>query len=67
MTGGDGAICSNAGIFRKSVSAGTTVIPERVYPFNNYGTTEIQRGTLQIGGGGSASGSFTVSPRPNWM
>ena len=41
----------NAGTFRKSLSAGTTTLG---VSFNNYGTVDIQGGTLTLGGGGPA-------------
>jgi hypothetical protein len=49
----------NAGTFRKSVNAGTMTVPSAV-SFNNSGTVEIQTGTLNLSGGGTHSGSFSV-------
>jgi hypothetical protein len=50
----------NAGVFRKSAHSGTATIGGGV-SFNNSGTVEIQTGTLQLGGGGTHSGSMEVS------
>ena len=47
----------NAGTFRKSLSAGTTTLG---VSFNNYGTVDIQGGTLTLGGGGTHTGTMTV-------
>ncbi|MBI3851712.1 MAG: hypothetical protein HY298_15770 [Verrucomicrobia bacterium] len=49
----------NVGTFRKSVSAGITAVASGM-SFNNFGVVEIQSGTLDLGGGGTHSGSFTV-------
>jgi hypothetical protein len=49
----------NAGIFRKSMDAGTATIGSGL-AFNNSGTVEIQTGTLNLGGGGTHTGSFDV-------
>ncbi len=49
----------NAGTFRKSVSAGITAVASGM-SFNNFGVVEIQTGTLDLGGGGTHSGSFDV-------
>jgi hypothetical protein len=48
----------NAGIFRKSMSAGTLLLSANV-AFNNYGTADIQIGMLQLGGGGANNGVMT--------
>jgi hypothetical protein len=47
----------NAGTFRKSVSAGQVFAG---MTFNNYGTVEVQTGTLSLGNNSTHSGSFTV-------
>jgi hypothetical protein len=48
----------NAGTFRKSGNPGTTTTGG--IGFNNYGTVEIQTGTLDLQGSGAHSGSFDV-------
>ncbi len=50
----------NAGTFRKSASAGMTSTGAGSINFNNFGTVEIQAGTLDLSGGGTHSGSFVV-------
>ncbi|MBI5385683.1 MAG: autotransporter-associated beta strand repeat-containing protein [Verrucomicrobia bacterium] len=49
----------NAGTFRKTVSAGTTTVAGGM-AFNNYGTVEIQSGTLNLGGGGVNDSTFDL-------
>jgi len=49
----------NAGTFRKSANAGTTTVSG--VNFNNSGAVEIQTGSLNLGGNGTHSGSFSVS------
>ena len=51
---------NNAGTFRKSASAGTTIVDVR---FNNSGTVEVQSRTLNLQrpGGTSLGGTFDVS------
>ena len=49
----------NAGVFRKTVSAGQFTIGQYI-PFNNYGTVDIQAGTLSVGGGGLNQGTISV-------
>lgn len=57
--GGPNGRFDNAGTFRKSVSSGTaTLLPD--ISFNNSGRVEIQTGTLDLGFGGTHSGSFDV-------
>jgi hypothetical protein len=51
----------NVGTFRKSAGAGTTTLPSGV-SFNNFGAVDVQTGRLVLAGGGSANGSFNVSP-----
>ncbi|MGA2245833.1 MAG: hypothetical protein ABSH48_12595 [Verrucomicrobiota bacterium] len=48
--GGGAPRFDNAGIFRKSVSTGTSTIGGSV-PFTNYGTVDIQSGILAMNGG----------------
>jgi hypothetical protein len=50
----------NAGVFRKSVNAGTTAFANGL-SFNNFASVEIQTGTLSLGGGGAHSGSFAIA------
>ncbi len=50
----------NAGVFRKSVSAGTLTVGGANVTFNNYGTVDIQSGTLNLSGGGRNAGAITV-------
>ena len=50
---------NNQGTFTKSGSIGATKIYTE---FNNSGTVEVQTGTLMLGGGGTSSGAFAVSP-----
>jgi hypothetical protein len=48
----------NAGTFRKSISTGQAFAG---IPFNNFGTVDIQTGTLSLGAGGTHNGGFDVS------
>jgi len=48
----------NAGTLRKTSNNGITTVGTR---FNNYGTVEIQSGTLELTGGGANTGSYAVS------
>jgi hypothetical protein len=50
----------NAGTFRKSVSAGATSVASGV-SFNNFGTVEIQTGTLFCNGGFTNRGAVNLS------
>jgi hypothetical protein len=50
----------SAGTFLKSVSTGTTTFAAGL-SLNNFGTVQIQTGTLDLGGGGAHSGSFEVA------
>jgi hypothetical protein len=50
----------NAGSFRKLLNTGTTTIPAPVV-FNNSGPVEILGGTLNLAGGGTNTGSFSVA------
>jgi hypothetical protein len=50
----------NAGTFRKSVSTGTTTVSSGI-GFNNFGTVEIQTGTLLCNGGFTNQGAITLS------
>jgi hypothetical protein len=61
--GGAMPVFNNAGTFRKVQSGGTTIISGSASPlaFNNTGTVDVQTGTLRLGGGGTASGIFTVA------
>ncbi len=52
---------NNAGTFRKAASTGWTRIDGGV-TFTNTGTVEVQTGVLQLEGGGSGRGRFTVAP-----
>ena len=49
----------NAGTFRKSVGGGTISVGANI-SFNNYGTVEIQSGTLALAGGGLNDATMTV-------
>lgn len=49
---------SNTGTFRTSAGSSATTVGVR---FDNSGTVEVQTGTLQLSGGGSHSGAFTVA------
>ena len=59
ITGAGGGRFDNAGTFRKT-SAGTTTINNLV-SFNNYGTVEIQSGTLSLVGGGLNDGTMDMA------
>jgi hypothetical protein len=50
----------NTGTFRKSVNTGTLTVQNGV-TFTNSGMVEIQTGTLRLGGGGSATGTFDAA------
>ena len=56
-----GAVCrfDNAGTFRKSFNPGTNTFGSGV-SFNNYGTVDLQTGTLVLGGGGVNNGTISV-------
>ncbi len=60
-TGASGTISTfnNAGTVRKSAGSGVAILSG--INFNNSGTVAVETGTLRVGGG-SSSGSFTVSP-----
>ncbi|HEY9690604.1 MAG TPA: Calx-beta domain-containing protein [Oculatellaceae cyanobacterium] len=49
---------NNAGILKKTVGTGTTTISTQ---FNNTGTVQVQTGTLNLTGGGSSSGNWSLS------
>jgi hypothetical protein len=49
----------NAGTFRVSVNPGATLASGGI-AFNNHGTVDIQTGGLELSGGGTHSGIFTV-------
>ena len=49
----------NTGTFRKSVNTGTTSIASFI-SFNNFGTVELQTGTLVLAGGGANNGNYSV-------
>jgi len=55
-----GVSYNNAGIFRKSVDTGTTVLSAGV-AFNNTGTVDAQTGAMVINGGGVNSGTFSTA------
>ncbi|MDP3147781.1 MAG: T9SS type A sorting domain-containing protein [Ignavibacteria bacterium] len=57
--GGGGITFNNAGTFRKSTGSGTTTFTSTT--FNNTGTVEVQTGTLALSGGGTHTGSFSIS------
>src|SRR5205807_6944908 len=48
---------NNAGLLRKSAGTGSTTIGMAL---NNTGTVQVSSGTLNLSGGGSNSGSFTI-------
>jgi autotransporter-associated beta strand protein len=50
---------TNAGTFRKKTSAGIINIG---FALDNTGTVQVQTGTLNLAGGGSSTGTFSVSP-----
>jgi uncharacterized repeat protein (TIGR02543 family) len=56
LSSGGAARLDNAGTFRRTGSGSTSA---RI-PFNNYGSVEIQTGTLSLFNGGSSSGDFNV-------
>jgi hypothetical protein len=51
----------NAGTFRKAVAAGTSTFAGAVL-FNNYGTAEIEAGTLVYNASVTNNGAFALSP-----
>jgi uncharacterized repeat protein (TIGR01451 family) len=51
---------NNAGIFRKSATAGTTTTLASGMPFNNTGTVDAQAGTIRIAVG-TSSGAFNTA------
>jgi len=55
-----GRVVENHGVLRKSGGTGTTRIGSGV-TLMNHGVVETLAGRLQVGGGGSASGSFVAS------
>ncbi|MBI3867393.1 MAG: hypothetical protein HY299_02595 [Verrucomicrobia bacterium] len=50
----------NAGTVRKSETTNVLTVPSGM-TFNNYGTAEIQSGTLRLAGGGSSSGILATT------
>lgn len=58
-SGGGTCRVDNSGAFQKVANAGTTSFTTDV-PFNNYGTVDIQTGTLNLGYGGVNNGAITV-------
>jgi uncharacterized repeat protein (TIGR03803 family) len=56
--GGSGNRVDNAGTFQVNGAGTTTTFG---VPFNNYGTVQVQNGTLTLGGGATSPGSFTLS------
>jgi hypothetical protein len=57
----------NAGTLRKTTGSGTTIFAVNnsfgtIFPFNNYGTTEVQSGTLLCSASFVNNGAVTVSP-----
>ena len=54
-------ILNNAGVFQVSAGTGTTSLDSN-WTINNTGTVQVQSGTLSLGGGGTSSGPFQVSP-----
>lgn len=56
--GNENGRIDNAGAFRKSTHAGTTATGG--ISFNNYGSVDLQTGTLGLGGGGTQTGSITI-------
>ena len=55
---GSGSSIDNSGTFDKSAGSGTSFVIPTV---NNAGTVSVTAGTLSLGGGGTQSGSFTVT------
>jgi hypothetical protein len=55
---GTGYVFNSAGTLRKSAGTGTSSIG---WIFNNTGVVEVQTGTLSLSGGGTDTGSFSVS------
>ncbi|MBE9238115.1 hypothetical protein IQ227_19315, partial [Anabaena aphanizomenioides LEGE 00250] len=55
---GNQSIFNNAGTFTKS--NGTTFADFAGFVFNNTGTVKVQAGTLNLGGGGTNTGSFSI-------
>ena len=49
----------NAGTFRRTAAGGSTTI-SAIVTFNNSGQVDIETGTLQLAGGGSANGAFNA-------
>ena len=58
--GGGFNVLGNAGLLRKTGGTGTTLVGSS-FPFVNTGDVQVQSGTLNVAGGGSASGTFEVS------
>ncbi len=54
-----GGTIGNAGVLRKTGGAGTTTLGTALI---NNGDVQVQSGTLDLASGGSASGTFEVSP-----
>jgi hypothetical protein len=57
LQGGGSARFDNAGVYRTAPVAGTTTLS---VAFNNYNDTQLQGGTLQLGGGGLNNGTMEV-------
>jgi urease beta subunit len=60
LNGGGGGTLGNAGTLKKTTTTGTTTIGSYV-EFINSGDVQVQSGTLDVTGGGSATGMFEVS------
>jgi hypothetical protein len=55
---GSAAALNNAGTFTKSASTATTHFDAQ---FNNTGTVNVETGTLELAGGGTSSGNFSIA------
>ncbi|HUA66450.1 MAG TPA: hypothetical protein VME24_11420 [Alphaproteobacteria bacterium] len=58
-SGGGACEFDNSGMFQKVTNSGTTSFTTGV-PFNNYGTVDIQTGTLSVSYGGVNNGAMTL-------
>ena len=57
---GSGGVFQNEGTFRRSAGTGILNV-DNLIQFNNDGTVQVQSGTMNLFGGGSSTGSFSVS------
>ena len=58
-------VFNNSGSFTKTGGTGSTVFSGTA--FNNSGMVSVQKGTLELGAGGTGNGSFDVALTPSFI